>query len=96
MSDKDSSKQTYQAQLDAWGLDVAQFRAKADSARVEARAEMHKRVDELDSTLKSAVEAFSQLAKAGDEAVEVMRKGVESAWTSLKTSLNEAAEKFKE
>lgn len=96
MSDKESTRRTYQAQLDEWSRDIAQLRVKADSARIEVRAEMHKRVDELDKNLQEAVTTFAQLAQASDEAWASVRKGVESAWASLKTSFSEAAAKFKE
>lgn len=96
MNDKEHYKRTFQAQLDEWSKEIAQLRAKADEARIEARAEMHKRIDELDNKLQEGVTTFAQLAQASDEAWGALLKGGESAWKSLKTSFSEAAAKFKE
>lgn len=96
MNDKERLKQTYQTQLDEWSKDIAHLRARADEARIEARAEMHKRIDELDIKLQEAVTTFAQLAQASDEAWGAVLKGVESAWKSIKTSFSEAVAKFKE
>lgn len=96
MKDKENLKQTYQAQLDEWSREISRLRARADAARAEASADMHKRVDELDVKLQEAVTTFAQLAQASDEAWGTVLKGVDSAWKSIKASFSEAAAKFKE
>ena len=96
MNEKERLKQTYQTQLDEWSKDIARLRARADEARIEARAEMHKRIDELDKKLQEAATTFAQLAQASDEAWGAVLNGVESAWKSIKTSFSEAVAKFKE
>jgi uncharacterized coiled-coil DUF342 family protein len=96
VNDKERYKQTYQAQLDEWSKEIARLRARADAARADARVEMHKKVDALDKNLQEAITTFAQLAQASDEAWGSVRKGAESAWASMKSSLNEAAAKFRE
>ena len=96
MSDRESYKKAYKTQLDEWGREIKRLRAKADAARADARVEMHKRVDVLDKNLQEAITTFAELAQAGDEAWGTVRKGMESAWASLKTSFNEAGARFKD
>lgn len=96
MNDKDSYRQAYQAQLDEWGREIKHLRAKANHARADVRAELHKKVDALDKNLQEAITTFAELAQASDEAWGSVRKGMESAWASLKASFTEAGTRFKD
>lgn len=95
MSDKELYQQKMQAQLDEWKAEVDKLKAKASGASADAQLEMNKQIKALESKIEEGKAKLSELAKAGEDAWESIKDGVESAWGSLKSAVSDAASKFK-
>jgi len=95
VSDKELYQQKMQAQLDAWKAEVDKLKARASGLSADARLEMGKHIETLDSKIEEAKVKLSELAQAGEEAWPPLKEGMESAWDTLKSAVSEAVEKFK-
>ncbi len=94
MSTKEAYVRKMQAQLDLWAAELNKLKAKAGAKEADAKLEIEKNSRELESKINEARQQMEQLSKAGGEAWESMREGVENAWGSLKKGFTEAAAKF--
>lgn len=95
MNDKELYQQKQQAQLDEWKAEVDRLRAKASGASADAQLEMNKQIKVLESKLEEGMAKLAELAKAGEDAWESIKVGVDAAWGSMKSALSDAASKFK-
>ncbi len=95
MSTKELYKQKLQAQVDGWKADLAKLKAKASAEAADAQIAMHKQFDTVEHKIDDAQTKLAELAEAGEEAWEVVKHGVESAWDSLKSAAGDAVSKFK-
>lgn len=95
MSDKELYQQKKQAQLDEWRAELDKLKAKASGVSADAQLEMNKQIKGLESKVAEGKTKLLQLAEAGDDAWESIKDGVESSWNTLKSAVEDAAEKFK-
>lgn len=95
MNDQSLHTQKLQAQLDEWKADIDKLKARAKGASVDAQIDMHKRVDALDARVTEAGAKLEELAAAGADAWDGLKKNMEHTWAGLKTSMQDAAEKLK-
>lgn len=96
MNDKELYRQKYQAQLDEWKADVAKLKARAAGAKADAQIEMNRHLKDLDHKIQEAAAKLSELAAAGEEGWDAVRKNVEKTWDALKAGVSAASAKFKE
>jgi hypothetical protein len=93
------SKELYKAKINAllkeWGIRIADLKAKADLAEANLKVEYLKQVDELRAKKEEAEAKLDELSKAGDDAWDTLKAGVEKAASDLKDSVKEAIAKFK-
>ena len=94
-NEKDLYQQKKQAQLDEWKAEIAKLKAKASGASADAQMEINKQIKVVDNQIKEGKAKLSELGKAGNEAWETLKDGVESAWDSMKSSFSAASAKFK-
>lgn len=95
METKDAYKARIDAQLKEWGAKIAELQAKAEAAEASARIEYLKQVEALRMKKEKTQLKLEELKKAGDEAWETLKAGVEQAASDLKDSINSAVSKFK-
>lgn len=95
MKDKELYQQKKQAQLDEWKAEVDKLKAKASGASADAQLEMNKQIKALETKIEENKAKLSELAKAGEDAWESIKDGVESAWDSMKSAVSDTAKKFK-
>lgn len=95
MSDKELYQQKLQAQLDIWKADIDKLKAKAAGTTADAKLEMHKQVDVLEAKLEEGKLKLAEFADSGHDAWESLKDGAESVWLSIKSSFNDAKDKFK-
>lgn len=95
MSEKDLYKQKFHAQLDVLKADVDKLKAKASIASANVQIELNKKMEDLDQQIRGVHTKLSELTYSSAEAWESIKKGVESAWDSLKATYNDVAAKFK-
>ena len=96
MNDKEQYKQKYLAQLEEWKGELQKLKTRALSANAEVKKELDKAITTLEGKFEEATDKVAELTAASESALESVKHGVESAWSSLKTSLQEAAAKFKD
>jgi len=71
------------------------LKARASGLSADARLEMGKYIETLDSKIEEGKVKLSELAQAGEEAWPPLKEGIESAWDTLKSAVSESVEKFK-
>jgi hypothetical protein len=96
MKDKELYQRKMQAQLDEWKTDVDKLKARASKASADTQLKMNEQIKVLDSKIAEGKARLSELSRAGEDAWESIREGMESAWDSLKSAVSDAAKKFKE
>jgi len=94
MNDKELYIQKLRAQMDEWNSDIAKLKAKAAGAKADVQIEMNKQIEALDHRMQEVGAKLSELADASEDAWDSVKKGVESAWGSLKSAFGDAASRF--
>ena len=95
METKDAYKARIDAQLKEWSAKIAELKAKANVAEAHIKAEYLKQVEALQTKKEETQTKLEELKKAGDEAWETLKVGVEHAAFELKNAIYNAASKFK-
>lgn len=95
MNLKEAYEKKMQARLDEWSAEIDVLKAKADTAKADARVEYYKQVEELKIKKQAAKAKLAELRKAGDGAWEDLKTGLESAWDSMEKAVKSAASRFK-
>jgi len=72
-----------EAQLKQWGAKLDHLVAKAEKAGAEVKIERAKLIDDLKTKYQAAQTKLAELKAAGGEKWEVLKTGVESAWSEL-------------
>jgi hypothetical protein len=93
-NEKKSFLQTMSEQLLAWDSQVEELKKKVNHAKGEAKEEYKKQIKELTAQQEALQLKIQELNKAGDEAWEVLKNGVEKAATDLKKTFQNAFSKF--
>jgi chromosome segregation ATPase len=95
MKDKELYQQKKQAQLDEWKAEIDKLKAKASGASADAQLGMNKQIKALETKIEENKAKLSELAKAGEDAWESIKEGMDSAWDSMKSAVSDTAKKFK-
>lgn len=95
MGMKEAYQKKMQAQLDVWSAEID--RLKAQAARMEADAQIRsmKQIDGLRAKRDAAAEELARLERAGDEAWEDLKNGIEGAWDALASAVKDASSRFR-
>lgn len=83
------------AQLQEWSAQITLLRAKADTAKANAKIEYYTTLEVLQHKRDAAQVKLQELKEVGDEAWEELKIGVEKAWAEIKTAFHEAIAKLK-
>lgn len=92
---RDAYVEKLKAQLDEWNAELDKLEAHARKADAEERMRYEARITALREKEQQARETLKLILKAKDDAWGDLKHGVESAWSSLKSSLSEAKSEFK-
>ncbi len=95
MSSKDVYKEKLDEQLKEWSNKIADLKIKAELAEANVRVEYLKQVETLRVMKDETQEKLEELKRAGDDAWEILKAGVEKGASELKDSINSAISKFK-
>jgi len=95
MSAKEAYEQKLQARLDEWKAEIDKLKAKADGGEADARLRYEKEIDNLQKKQAEAREKLEELRKAGDDAWEDLKAGMENVWSSLEDAIGKATARFK-
>lgn len=95
MSTKEAYKQKINAELGLAQAKLVEFKAEAKNSAADVRVKYNEHLDELQRMVDTTKEKLKELDSAGEDAWEHLKEGIESAWNSLGTALNDTTTKFK-
>ena len=96
MDERELYQQKQKAQLDEWKAQLDKLKAKAAGASADAKLKLNEQIKMLESKVQDAEAKLSELAKAGDDAWDSIKAGVDAAWNSLRSAFSDAAAQFKD
>lgn len=91
---KDAYVQKLKAKIDQWDAELDKLTAKADQVEADSKIEYAKQVEDLRAKRKDLEDKIAKVQKAGDEAWEDLKRGVEDSWEILKISFSKAKTGF--
>jgi chromosome segregation ATPase len=77
-----------------WNFEIDEFQAKADHAKADAQAELHKQIEEIKAKRQALEGKMADLKNAADEAWEDVKGGVDVARQILGQAIHSAKERF--
>ena len=92
---QDTFAQQLQAQTKDWEKQAKEFKAKAEKAEAQVRAEYEKNLKNLEKTMDQAGKMLSQVQQANEAAWKDMEAGTARSLEELKKGWEEAAARFK-
>ena len=96
MTDKRRAfEEKLEAQMKEWNAQIDLLKAKADTAKAEAKVDYYAKIEALQHKRDTARTKLQELQAAGDEAWEDLKAGAEKAWAEVKKAFHDAASKFK-
>jgi multidrug efflux pump subunit AcrA (membrane-fusion protein) len=95
-NEREEYKQKLQAQLDEWKIKIAELKGKAVEAEAGVKADIEQQVNELEGKVVEAEAKLAELADAGEDTWETVKKRVEHSWDSLRNTIGDAASKLKD
>lgn len=95
MSTKEAYKQKMNAELELAQSKLVEFKAEVKNSAADVRIKYNEHLDELQQMVDTTKEKLKELDTAGNDAWEHLKEGIESAWNSLGTTLQDTADKFK-
>lgn len=96
MSDKRRAfEEKLDAQLREWNAQIALLKAKAGTAKAEAKVGYYAAIDTLQHKSDAAKERLQHLKSAPAEAWEDLKTGAERSWDEVKAAFRDAVSKFR-
>jgi hypothetical protein len=95
MSMKEAYQKKMKAQLDVWSAEIDKLKAQAMKMEADAEVKAQREIDDLRAKRDVAVEKLARLERAGDDAWEDVKAGVEGAWDTLASAMKSASARFK-
>ncbi|GJL75670.1 coiled coil domain-containing protein [Nitrosomonas sp.] len=95
MADKEAYLQKVQAKLDEWDAEINKLKAKMSGASADAKIEMNKQIESLESERSEVRQKYEELKNASGDAWKDVRDGMETAWNRVSDSFKRAADRFK-
>lgn len=87
--------QRFHEQMEAWEKEMNRVRSMAYSANSYLQGEMNKLVAQIDKGLAQLTHRMVQLAEGGDKRVYTALEKMESAWSSLKSTVGDVSERVR-
>ena len=96
MSMKEAYKQKAEAELDLAHARLIEFKAKAKNFTADAHIKYTKHLDELEHGVETSKARLKELSEAGEDNWEKFKEVLEKTLGSLRKTLHDTAEKFKD
>ena len=94
MNNNELHRPKYLAQMDEWKADIAKLKLKASRAKEDVQLAINMEVAALERRLENYQAKLLELAAANEDTCDSIKKGVESAWNTMKSALGAASLKF--
>ncbi|MBU0653590.1 MAG: hypothetical protein KJ914_00490 [Gammaproteobacteria bacterium] len=95
MNTKEDYQQKIEAELGLAQAKLAEFQARAKVASADTRMSYNEHMRDMEQKFDATRTKLKEFGEASDGAWENLKDGVETAWNSLSTSVQNAAAKFK-
>ena len=83
-------------ELELVEIRFVEFKAQAHQLKDETKRQEHaKHVEDLERKVNAAKAKMKELAEADDDALELLKDGVENVWTELQSTLEDTVTTFK-
>jgi outer membrane murein-binding lipoprotein Lpp len=82
------------AQLKDWSAKIDEMEVKARAMKEDAKVKYETQIRELKDQRDAAMRQLHELKGASGDAWDVVKTGVETAWSDLQKALTEAKQKF--
>ena len=95
MSKKDDYFAKMNSQIKKWDAEVDKLRARSEQLGAEARAKFAEQLQTMRATRDAAFKKLEELHGSSDSAWRHLEAGVDAAWASMKSALENASVKLK-
>lgn len=95
MSDKEIYEQKIKARLDEWQSEIDKYKARLKNAEADAKLEVEQQLNDIQAKQDKAKQTFSELSKAGENAWEDVKSGLDRALAELDGAIKAASSEFK-
>ena len=95
MTTKEAYLKKAHAKLDEWNADLDKMKAKLSAADAEAKIKLNDTVKKLEAQRDEMKQKLAELERAGEDAWEDIRDGMEAAWDRVTASIKDAVNRFK-
>lgn len=90
MSSREEYTRRLQAKLAEWGAEIDTLMIKAGEIMAEVRDEFNEQLEALKTLLGFIRQKFEDLLQVGEIAWEILKSGIDLAWTSMEESIESA------
>lgn len=92
---KEAFQKSMEKNIEALQSQVAELKAKADTAQGEAKAKTNSKIKDLEKKQAELQKKMSDLKKSSGKAWTKMKDGMSSAWSKAKETISEAEAEMK-
>ena len=94
MNSKDAHIEKLHAKIDEWNADIDKLVASADLAKAESKVEFRRQIEKLKQKRRPIEEQLAEVNRAGDDAWEDLKFGIDLAWQALNDAVAAARSRF--
>lgn len=95
MKNKEAYIQKLHTKIDEWNADINRLKAKADQVEADSKIEYEKQIQALKSKRDEIEKKVSEISRAGENAWEDLKAGVDLAWEAMSEAIKSATSRFK-
>lgn len=95
MGAREAYQKKMESQLKEWNAKIDGLRARAERASADIQIEYYEQIDTLRTKQEAAQSKLQELKRAGGNAWQDLKAGVEAAWKELRNTMDNAVSKFK-
>ncbi|HKL48100.1 MAG TPA: hypothetical protein VJ882_00470 [Desulfuromonadales bacterium] len=95
MDEQEAYEQKWKARIDEWKAKIDFLEAKAEQAEADTKVEIQKQIEDLREKEKIARTRLEEIRQSGSEAWSDMSRSMETAVENLKDGIEQALDRFK-
>ena len=96
MNNKEDYIRRMQAQLEEWNTEIDQLIARAGEVTADVRNEYNDQIEALTALLAVTRQKFEDVQQLGEIAWEIVKSGIDLAWTSMEEAIESAKARFRD
>ena len=94
INEKQAYEQKVQAQIDRWNADMDRLKAEAMTADADTKLKLDEQLNKLTGKKKQAEAELDKLRRAGEDAWEDMKIGIDQSLSIFGESVKSAVQRF--